>query len=118
VGRSVAWKSPKEANEIQDNGLALVHIALPGEWDLARRSELTELLARAQQADQVRLDFSETAYMDASSLGYLIRLKNDLVQRGKNDIRLTGVNDNLKRLFEITGLDRVFTIESMAEPRN
>jgi anti-anti-sigma factor len=84
---------------------------LPGEWDVARKSELTELLAQGQLADQVRLDFSETAYMDASALGCLIRLKNDLVQRGKTDIRLNGVNGNLQRLFEITGLDRVFTIE-------
>ena len=91
------------------NGTSLISLA--GEVDLYTAPEFKQQLldAIAQGAKHVVVDFSNTTFIDSTTLGVLVGGVKRL--RG-NDGQLSLVcNDrNITKIFEITGLDRVFTI--------
>ena len=86
-------------------------ISLTGEWDIFCKDELWALLRCAKDADVVILDMTETTFLDASSLGQLVRVKNVRIAREHPVVRLVGLLPQLKQLFSLTGLDSLFTIE-------
>ncbi len=55
------------------------------------------------------IDFAVTGYIDSSGLGALVSLSKKIREAG-GDLRLSGLNDDLRTLFELTKLDTLFTI--------
>ena len=55
------------------------------------------------------LDFSGTGYIDSSGLGALVSLARKVREEG-GDLRLSGLNEDLRSLFELTKLDTLFAI--------
>ena len=94
----------------QLSGTACV-ISLAGEVDLYTAPEFKQQLleAIAQGATQVIVDFSDTTFIDSTTLGVLV---GGVKRLRTNDGQLTLVcsDRNITKIFEITGLDRVFTI--------
>jgi anti-sigma B factor antagonist len=88
-------------------------ISLAGEVDLYTAPEFKQQLLEviAQGATHVIVDFSNTTFIDSTTLGVLVGGVKRL--RG-NDGQLTLVcsDRNITKIFEITGLDRVFSIYS------
>jgi anti-sigma B factor antagonist len=86
-------------------------IALAGEVDLYTAPEFKQQLleAIAQGAKNVIVDFSSTTFIDSTTLGVLV---GGVKRLRTNDGQLTLVcsDRNITKIFEITGLDRVFTI--------
>jgi anti-sigma B factor antagonist len=86
-------------------------IALTGEVDLYTAPELkTQMLdVIANGSMDVVVDFTNTTFIDSTTLGVLVGGVKRLREKGG---RLSIVcNDrNITKIFEITGLDRVFTI--------
>ena len=86
-------------------------ISLAGEVDLYTAPEFKQQLLEVigQGGKDVIVDFSNTTFIDSTTLGVLVGGVKRL--RG-NDGQLSLVcNDrNITKIFEITGLDRVFTI--------
>ncbi len=86
-------------------------ISLTGEVDLYTAPEFKkELLdAISEGARQVIVDFSETTFIDSTTLGVLV---GGVKRLRMNDGQLSLVcsDRNITKIFEITGLDRVFTI--------
>ena len=86
-------------------------ISLAGEVDLYTAPEFKQQLldAIAQGAKHVVVDFSDTTFIDSTTLGVLV---GGVKRLRTNDGQLSLVcNDrNITKIFEITGLDRVFTI--------
>src|SRR5919204_1806091 len=86
-------------------------ISLAGEVDLYTapefKQQLLEVIGRG--AKQVVVDFSNTTFIDSTTLGVLV---GGVKRLRTNDGQLSLVcNDrNITKIFEITGLDRVFTI--------
>ncbi|KPU26461.1 anti-sigma factor antagonist [Caloranaerobacter sp. TR13] len=58
----------------------------------------------------VILDGEELIYMDSTGLGVLISGLKKLREKGKNII-LTNIRPNISKLFDITGLNKVFIIK-------
>jgi anti-anti-sigma factor len=56
------------------------------------------------------IDFSDVDLLPSACLGKLCRLNKSL-QDGGGQLVLRGLSSNLQNVFEITGLDRVLTIE-------
>lgn len=83
-----------------------------GEIDAFTAPMLKERLASVQKtADlQVELDLSEVVYIDSTGLGVFVGFYKGLQENG-GYMKITGVNARLKRLFEITGLDKIIDIE-------
>jgi anti-sigma B factor antagonist len=88
-----------------------VVLSLQGEVDVSN-SELVKnaaLAALAQGAKRLVIDLSGTEYMDSAGLGILVGLlkrvkESDLV------MAVAGAKPQVKRVFEITRLNRVFTM--------
>jgi anti-sigma B factor antagonist len=86
-------------------------ISLAGEVDLYTAPEFKQQLLDviANEAKQVVVDFSDTTFIDSTTLGVLV---GGVKRLRTNDGQLSIVcgDRNITKIFEITGLDRVFTI--------
>ena len=86
-------------------------ISLAGEVDLYTAPEFKQQLLEVigQGARHVIVDFSDTTFIDSTTLGVLV---GGVKRLRTNDGQLSLVcsDRNITKIFEITGLDRVFTI--------
>jgi anti-sigma B factor antagonist len=86
-------------------------ISLAGEVDLYTAPEFKQQLLEVigQGGTEVVVDFTDTTFIDSTTLGVLV---GGVKRLRSNDGQLSLVcNDrNITKIFEITGLDRVFTI--------
>ena len=86
-------------------------ISLPGEVDLYTAPEFKQQLLDviSQGGKNVIVDFSNTTFIDSTTLGVLV---GGVKRLRTNDGQLSLVcsDRNITKIFEITGLDRVFTI--------
>ena len=86
-------------------------IALAGEVDLYTAPEFKQQLLEVigQGAKEVVVDFSGTTFIDSTTLGVLVGgVKRLRAQDGR--LALVCSDRNITKIFEITGLDKVFTI--------
>ena len=86
-------------------------ISLAGEVDLYTAPEFKQQLLEVigQGGTEVVVDFTNTTFIDSTTLGVLV---GGVKRLRSNDGQLSlAVSDrNITKIFEITGLDRVFTI--------
>jgi anti-sigma B factor antagonist len=86
-------------------------ISLSGEVDLYTAPEFKQQLLEAIEngAREVVVDFTNTTFIDSTTLGVLV---GGVKRLRSNDGQLALVcsDRNITKIFEITGLDRVFTI--------
>jgi anti-sigma B factor antagonist len=82
-----------------------------GEIDLRTAETLrSRLLAMADAGfSRIVLDFTDVRFCDASGLGALVAVRNRMREQG-GDIKLARVRPAQRRLFRITGLDRLFMV--------
>ena len=86
-------------------------IALSGEVDLYTAPEFKQQLLEVigQGSKEVVVDFSDTTFIDSTTLGVLVGGVKRLRTNG-GQLSLVCSDRNITKIFEITGLDRVFTI--------
>ena len=92
-------------------------IALAGEVDLYTAPELKQQLLEVigQGAKEVVVDLSDTTFIDSTTLGVLVGGVKRLRPNG-GQVTLVCSDRNITKIFEITGLDKVFPIhETRAE---
>jgi len=91
------------------NGVAVVQVE--GQLIVGNRQELKDLIQAALDAGdrRVLIDFSRTGYIDSSGLGALVSLSKRIREAG-GELRLSGLNEDLRSLFELTKLDTLFAI--------
>lgn len=90
-------------------------VRLEGEFDVAERQRLKDAFAIATGAPLVIVDLERTKYIDSSVLECLVGLHAATRQRGA-ELVLVALNSQVRRLFEVTELQKLFTIcGSMAE---
>jgi anti-sigma B factor antagonist len=85
-------------------------VTVRGEIDVATsprlRTELSALIGRGAAA--ITLDFSGVSFVDSSGLGVLVgalkRLRDSEDGDGSGVLRIVGVQDSVRKVFEITGL--------------
>jgi anti-sigma B factor antagonist len=86
-------------------------IALKGEVDLYTAPEFKSELIRVIEGgtQNVVIDLTDTTFIDSTTLGVLISgLKRVRPKGGQLPLVIT--DRNIKKIFDITGLDRVFPI--------
>ena len=86
-------------------------ISLTGEVDLYTAPEFKQQLLEVigQGGKQVIVDFSDTTFIDSTTLGVLVGGVKRL-RTNEGQLSLVCSDRNITKIFEITGLDRVFTI--------
>jgi len=88
-------------------------LAIRGEADLHVASELRDRIneAIADGANALVLDLSETTFVDSMTLGVLLGAMKRLRARG-GQLQLVVTRPDLRRIFEITLLDRVLPLHA------
>lgn len=68
------------------------------------------LLPELESSRWVAIDLSEVEFMDSSGLGAVVAALKAL--RGRGELRLFGVHPRIEELFRLTGLNRVFSVDT------
>jgi anti-sigma B factor antagonist len=91
-------------------------LSVHGELDLHEAPELQERIAAAidRGAKLIVVDLTHVTFIDSMALGVLLGAVRELGLRG-GSLRLVVPNPSLRRIFEISLLDRVFTLDSSRE---
>jgi anti-sigma B factor antagonist len=99
---------------LQDGADAVV--SLEGEVDLYTAPELKQELHRlvGEGAKRIVIDMTATTFIDSTTLGVLLSVVKRVRPEG-GAVVLVCPDRNVKRIFEITLLDRVFTIVDTRE---
>ncbi|CAH2215326.1 STAS domain-containing protein [Tepidibacter aestuarii] len=99
-------------NKNFDDNKDVWNIDVHGEIDIYTANELKDSLIESVslKPKDVVLNASNLEYIDSTGLGVLIgilkRLKTD-----EKDIYITNAKQNVKKIFNITGLDKIFKVE-------
>jgi anti-sigma B factor antagonist len=88
-------------------------IELGGEVDLYTAPEFKERLVQLIEdgKKQLVVDLSDATFIDSTTLGVLVGGVKRLRPEG-GSLALVCSNENITKIFEITGLDRVFPIHA------
>jgi anti-anti-sigma factor len=86
-------------------------LSVHGEADLHVVAKLRDRLADAidQDPSLVVLDLTGSAFIDSTAIAVLLRAMKQLHARGGR-LRVVVPRSDLRRIFELTQLDRVFTL--------
>ena len=86
-------------------------LQVEGQLIVGNRQELKDLVGAALDHGDRRIliDFSQTGYIDSSGLGALVSISKRVRESG-GELRLSGLNEDLRSLFELTKLDTLFAI--------
>ena len=99
----------------RDDGGATV-VRVEGQLIVGNRQELKDLVGSALEAGDRKflVDFAGAGYIDSSGLGALVGLSRRVREAG-GELRLSGLNEDLRSLFELTKLDTLFAIADTPE---
>ena len=88
-----------------------VVVDVDGQLVVTNRQEFKQVVLDEveQGARSIVVDFSKSAYIDSSGLGALVSLGKRIREAG-GDLRLAGLNEDLRTLFELTRLDALFPL--------
>lgn len=97
-----------------DGGVTVVRVE--GQLIVGNRQELKDLIGSALEAGDRKflIDFAGAGYIDSSGLGALVGLSRR-VREAAGELRLSGLNEDLRSLFELTKLDTLFAIADTPE---
>ncbi len=86
-------------------------VQVEGQLIVGNRQEFKQQVLDALDAGERKflVDFTQTGYIDSSGLGVLVSLSKKIRDEG-GELRLAGLNEDLRTLFELTKLDTLFAI--------
>jgi anti-sigma B factor antagonist len=89
-----------------------IKIILSGEIDIytsqSFKNEINEVVSSCK--GDIFIDCKELSYIDSTGLGILVGALKE-IRKINNDIYICNLKENIKKLFIITGLDKLFKIE-------
>lgn len=96
---------------ILDRNNDVLMVDVEGQLVVTNRQDFKQaILDEVEQgARTVIIDFTRSGYIDSSGLGALVSLSKRVRDAG-GDLRLAGLNEDLRRLFELTRLDQLFPL--------
>ncbi len=83
---------------------------LSGEVDIYTVDQLKDAIDNnmRQNFKNIVFDFGDLGYIDSTGIGALIGIKGKY--KG-TDVKIINLRSNIKRLFEITGIMKIFSVE-------
>ena len=100
----------------RSNASGVSILEIDGQLIVGNRQELKTLVQDGLDRGERKflIDCSRTGYIDSSGLGALVTLSKK-VREANGDLRIAGLNEDLRALFELTKLDTLFHIAPSAE---
>ena len=98
------------------NGGGVTVVKVDGQLIVGNRQELKALVQEGLDRGERKflIDCTNTGYIDSSGLGALVTLSKKVRELG-GELRIAGLNEDLRSLFELTKLDTLFNIAPTAE---
>ncbi len=92
-------------------GAGVVVVSIEGQLIVGNRQELKALIQESLDHGDRKflIDCTRTGYIDSSGLGALVSIAKK-VREATGELRLAGLNNDLRSLFELTKLDTLFPI--------
>ncbi len=92
-----------------DQGIVIVSV--DGQLIVGNRQELKNLVHEAldRGGRKFVIDCTRTGYIDSSGLGALVSMSRKVRETG-GELRIAGLNEDLRALLELTKLDTLFRI--------
>jgi anti-sigma B factor antagonist len=87
-------------------------VAVAGELDLHTAAELESTLGEVGHNGRIVVDLSQVTFLDSTALGVLLRASS---RRAHDPLDLVVDGSEVRRVFEITGLERRFTFARSVE---
>ena len=88
-------------------------IALEGDLDLSRESELLALLPDPNAADRVVFDFRDVKSIDSSVITAIMRYRRDAAAAGRTHVEIVILaSPGIRRVLDLVGVSRVLTVIS------
>jgi anti-sigma B factor antagonist len=104
-------KQIAETIEAQPFDARVTIVNLEGEFDIAERSRLLDAFAVTTNSAVIIVDFEKTRYVDSSVLECLVTLERTVAERDAKLV-LISLRPEIRRIFEVCGLERLFDIRS------
>jgi anti-sigma B factor antagonist len=100
---------------MKEGGGVLV-VRVEGQLIVGNRQELKSVVQEAVTSGERKfiIDFQKAGYIDSSGLGALVSISKKIREQG-GELRLSGLNEDLRSLFELTKLDTLFAITDTPE---
>ncbi len=104
--------------KLVEDGTTL-HLVLAGEIDAYTAPKLKEQLLPLTKENGVKIivDLEQVNYMDSTGLGVFISALKS-TKEYNSELELVQLQDRVRRLFEITSLDSIITIDSTVRGGN
>jgi anti-anti-sigma factor len=83
------------------------------EFKATVQAHLDQVRVDASLSRTLRLDFSDTVFMDSSGIGALINCRK-MTQKAEVTLSLRNLSPQVRTVLQLTDLDRMFTIEDSA----
>ena len=96
----------------ENQGIVVGHIGAASVLDAANVDQFgAEVIGhvKGQPRLSLLLDFGEVDYLSSAVLTELIRI-NETLAESQGNLRLCGLNKDIRKVFEITNLDKLFII--------
>ena len=85
-------------------------VAVSGRLDTTTSPELeAELKEILPDTEDLTFDFSELEYISSAGLRVLLSAQKTMNKQGS--MKVTGINDVIKEIFDVTGFSDILTIE-------
>ena len=101
-------------SKTRNDGVAILKVE--GQLIVGNRQELKGLVQEGLDRGERKfvIDCTQTGYIDSSGLGALVTLSRKVREQG-GELRIAGLNEDLRSLFELTKLDTLFHISPTAD---
>jgi anti-sigma B factor antagonist len=98
------------------NAAGVTVLGIDGQLIVGNRQELKALIQDGLDRGERRflIDCGKTGYIDSSGLGALVSLARKVRDLG-GELRIAGLNEDLRSLFELTKLNTLFHISQTAD---
>ena len=97
-----------------NDGVAILKVE--GQLIVGNRQELKGMVQEGLDQGERKfvIDCTQTGYIDSSGLGALVSLSRKVREQG-GELRIAGLNEDLRALIELTKLDTLFHISPTAD---
>ncbi|WP_204498717.1 anti-sigma factor antagonist [Aquibacillus albus] len=105
--------------EVAEKNKTTVLVLLTGEVDAYTAPKLKENLLplTKKEGTLIEVNLENVSYMDSTGLGVFISALKS-TKANNSQLKLMNLEDRILRLFEITGLDSIITIDSTVRGGN
>lgn len=92
----------------EKNG-SVLQVCVEGRIDTATAPQFeTEVKSELDGIDELSIDFTKLNYISSAGLRVLLSLHK--IMLGQGEMKITGVNETVNDIFEITGFSEILTI--------